>query len=111
MGYILEVIERNLRDSERGALESPALPHGELIPYPNRSGAAISVVRLEEPYGPGSEAVVSVGATLKGEGRAPHWKVHVPLSLAGQVAAAIMRAADPERGEGNVDDGRSLPPW
>ena len=90
-----------MRDTNSGDAHSPALPRGEVIRYRDRSDAAISVVRLEEPYGPGSGAVVSVGVSLKGEGRAPHWKVHVPLSLAPEVAAAILRAAG--GGEGDVD--------
>ncbi len=63
----------------------------ESFEYPNRKNAFITVQTLEEPYGPGSEPVVSVGCTLKGATDDPTWKVHVPLALANQVADAIQR--------------------
>ena len=63
----------------------------EHFEYPNRKDAFITVQTLEEPYGPGSESVISVGCTLKGVIEDPTWKVHVPLTLAAQVADAIGR--------------------
>ena len=63
----------------------------ESFEYPNRKNAFITVQTLEEPYGPGSEPVISVGCTLKGATDDPTWKVHVPLALASQVAGAIQR--------------------
>ena len=63
----------------------------ESFEYPNRRNAFITIQTLEEPYGPGSEPVVSVGCTLKGTTDDPSWKVHVPLSLAEDVAGAIQR--------------------
>ena len=63
----------------------------EYFEYPNRKNAFIIVQTLEEPYGPGSEPVISVGCTLKGAIEEPTWKVHVPLTLAAQVVDAIQR--------------------
>lgn len=100
MEYNELMIERNMRDEIVSSV-----PAGEVFPYDDRSDAVISVVRLEEPYGPGSPAVVSVGSSLKGRAREPTWKVHIPLSLAPDVAAALLRAADV--GEGDVREPRA----
>ena len=63
----------------------------ESFEYPNRKNAFVTVQTLEEPCGPGSLPVISVGCTLKGDIENPTWKVHVPLALAGQVSQAIQR--------------------
>jgi len=65
--------------------------------YENRENAAISVCVIDEPYGEGSESVVSVGCTLKGMPNVPTWVVHVPKHLASDVGYAIMQAVRPKQ--------------
>ena len=52
-----------------------------MIPYKNRLKSYILVTEIEEPYGAGSDPVVSIGCTLKDEIYNPTWKVHVPRDL------------------------------
>jgi hypothetical protein len=53
----------------------------KIIPYRDRESACITVTHLSEPYGPGTEPVISIGCTLKDTPSDPTWKVHVPLYL------------------------------
>ncbi len=62
--------------------------------YRTRENSYITVVKVEEPYGAGSECVVSVGCTLKGDAENPTWKVHIPMHLARDVASEILYMAD-----------------
>ena len=64
--------------------------------YADRPNAAISVAVIDEPYGPESESVVSVGCTLKGMPNVPTWVVHIPKHLASDVGYAIMQAVRPQ---------------
>lgn len=66
-----------------------------VFPYPDRERAAITVCRVQDPYGPGTGAVVSVGCTLKGQPESPTWVVHIPIELAIEVSHAIARSALP----------------
>ena len=52
-----------------------------IIPYVDRPNACIVVTKLEEPYGHGTDSVVSIGCTLKGDVNNPTWRVHVPTGL------------------------------
>jgi hypothetical protein len=61
-----------------------------VISYDDRSGAAISICKLSEPYGTGSSDVISIGVTLKNKPDAPTWKIHVPISLVEPVCRAMM---------------------
>jgi hypothetical protein len=65
----------------------------EVFPYDDLDNAYITVQLLDEPYGPGSRPVISIGSTLKGDIHHPSWKVHVPCGMAKNVADAILRAA------------------
>jgi len=60
-----------------------------VIPYKDRPRACILVTKLDEPYGPDSESVVSIGCTLKGDTSDPSWKVHVPLGLVPELINAL----------------------
>ena len=51
------------------------------IAYRDRKDAYITVARLDSPYGPESEPVISIGCTLKGKVEDPSWKVHIPLYM------------------------------
>ena len=62
------------------------------IPYRDRDGAWVSVARIEEPYGEGSEPVVTIGSTLKGKPNEPTWVVHVPANLVPRVCAAMLNS-------------------
>jgi hypothetical protein len=49
----------------------------------------ISVTKLEEPYGPGSGTVASIGISLDGNAESPEWKVHIPLDNVDEVIKAL----------------------
>ena len=66
------------------------------IPYRNRDKSSIIVAYLEEPYGPGSDPVVSIGCTLKDDVDNPTWKVHIPVDLVDEVVAAMKEASSSE---------------
>jgi len=55
------------------------------IPYTTRENSFIVIKSIDEPYGPGSESVVSVGCTLKGDIENPSWKVHIPKDILKEV--------------------------
>jgi predicted nucleotidyltransferase len=59
------------------------------IQYKDREKAFITIAEITEPYGEGSETVISVGSTLKGDIDNPSWKVHVPVYMIDQVIAAL----------------------
>lgn len=65
--------------------------------YSNRQKSYITVVLLDDPYGDGSEKVVSIGCTLKGDMQNPTWKVHVPLHLAESVGQELIRLSRPDK--------------
>ena len=66
------------------------------IQYKDREKAFITIAEITEPYGEGSETVVSVGSTLKGDIENPSWKVHVPVYMIDQIIEALH---DVKRGE------------
>lgn len=49
----------------------------------------ISVTKLSEPYGKGSNDVASIGISLAGESNDPEWKVHIPLENLDDVIKAL----------------------
>ncbi len=49
----------------------------------------ISVSKIDEPYGPGSHSVASIGISLSGDGENPEWKVHLPFNNLDDVIAAL----------------------
>lgn len=49
----------------------------------------ISIRKINEPYGPGSGTVASVGISLSGEVENPEWKVHIPLDNLDEVIKAL----------------------
>ena len=61
----------------------------EAFAYKDRDKAYITVRTIEEPYGEGSEPVVSVGCTLKGNLEDPTWKVHIPMGMLKAVALSL----------------------
>jgi hypothetical protein len=51
------------------------------IAYRDRKDSYITVTQLNNPYGPKSPPVISIGCSLKGNLEDPSWKVHVPLYM------------------------------
>ncbi len=49
----------------------------------------ISVTKVEEPYGPKSGTVASIGISLSGDTEKPDWKVHLPIDNLDEVIAAL----------------------
>ena len=39
----------------------------------------ISITKIDEPYGAGSNTVASIGVSLSGDASTPEWKVHIPM--------------------------------
>jgi hypothetical protein len=66
------------------------------IPYKDRDKSFIVVKEIFEPYGPGTDSVVSVGCTLKGDVEDPTWKVHIPKNILGDVIQALKDGLDNE---------------
>lgn len=49
----------------------------------------ISVTKIDEPYGPGSATVASIGISLDGNSDNPEWRVHIPLDNIDEVVEAL----------------------
>ncbi|RLA72424.1 MAG: hypothetical protein DRG24_03040 [Epsilonproteobacteria bacterium] len=49
----------------------------------------ISVSKIDQPYGPKSGTVVSIGISLAGDAEKPEWKVHLPLANLDEVIEAL----------------------
>lgn len=52
----------------------------------------ISVASIEEPYGKGSNSVVSIGISLKGNNDEPDWKAHIPYENLDDLIASLTEA-------------------
>ena len=52
----------------------------------------ISVADIQEPYGEGSNAVVSIGISLKGDSNEPDWKAHIPYENLDELLEALNEA-------------------
>jgi len=52
----------------------------------------ISVTTVEQPYGPNSESVASVGISLQAGATEPDWKVHIPKANIDAVIEALQEA-------------------
>ena len=51
----------------------------------------ISISKIEEPYGPKSGTVASIGISLAGKADEPEWKVHLPLGNLDAVIEALQK--------------------
>lgn len=60
-----------------------------VIPLSGTAKGVISVTKIEEPYGPDSHAVASVGISLSGNSENPEWKVHLPMDNLDAVIKAL----------------------
>ncbi len=52
----------------------------------------ITVTTVEQPYGPKSESVASIGISLQAGATEPDWKVHIPKANIDAVIAALQAA-------------------
>ncbi len=64
------------------------------IPLNGTKDGKIEVATLSQPYGEGSDPVVSVGVFLSGGSEEPGWKVHIPKDNIGAVIAALEEAKE-----------------
>jgi len=59
------------------------------IPLSGTKKGIISVRKIKEPYGAGSDSVASVGISLAGDAESLEWKVHIPLNNLDDVIKAL----------------------
>lgn len=59
------------------------------IPLDGTKKGVISVSKIDEPYGEGSDSVASIGISLSGDSKSPEWKVHIPLGNIDAVVEAL----------------------
>ena len=52
----------------------------------------ISITTVEQPYGPKSESVASIGISLQTGAEEPDWKVHIPKANIDDVISALQEA-------------------
>ena len=61
------------------------------IPLDGTKKGVISVTKVDEPYGAGSDSVASIGISLAGDAKNPEWKVHIPMGNIDAVVEALQR--------------------
>ena len=61
------------------------------IPLEGTNKGVISISKITEPYGEGSNTVASIGISLAGKADAPEWKVHLPLGNLDAVIEALQK--------------------
>jgi len=61
----------------------------KIIPLSGTNKGVISVTKIDEPYGTGSQTVASIGISLAGNADEPEWKVHIPLDNLDEVIKAL----------------------
>ena len=54
----------------------------------------ITVAVVEQPYGPESDNVVSIGISLQEDAAEPDWKVHLPKANIDAVITALQKAKE-----------------
>ncbi len=54
----------------------------------------ISISKIEEPYGPKSQPVVSIGISLKASSEEPDWKAHIPYENLDELILALQEAKE-----------------
>jgi len=59
------------------------------IPLDGTKKGVISISKIDEPYGAGSDSVASIGISLSGDAKNPEWKVHIPMGNIEAVVAAL----------------------
>ncbi len=66
----------------------------EVIQLNGTKNGLISVTKIEEPYGEGSETVASIGVSLAGNAKEPEWKVHIPIANLEELIKALEKLKD-----------------
>ncbi|WP_292658947.1 hypothetical protein [Nitratifractor sp.] len=66
----------------------------ETMPLAGTESGKIEVAVIQEPYGAGSDAVVSIGIFLNGDNDEPDWKVHLPKENIDGVINALQKAKE-----------------
>ena len=61
------------------------------LPLEGTKNGVISISKIEEPYGAGSNTVASIGISLAGNADEPEWKVHLPLGNLDAVIDALQK--------------------
>lgn len=61
------------------------------LPLEGTKNGVISISKIEEPYGTGSNTVASIGISLAGNADEPEWKVHLPLGNLNAVIEALQK--------------------
>ncbi len=61
------------------------------LPLEGTKNGVISISKIEEPYGTGSNTVASIGISLAGKADDPEWKVHLPLGNLDAVIEALQK--------------------
>jgi hypothetical protein len=61
------------------------------IPLNGTKNGVISISKINQPYGPDSHSVASIGISLSGNAEAPEWKVHLPLTNLDAVIEALQK--------------------
>ena len=64
------------------------------IPLSGTDKGIISISNMDEPYGNGSNSVVSIGVSIKGDDDNPDWKAHIPYENIDEVIKALKEAKD-----------------
>ncbi|MGA9045122.1 hypothetical protein [Sulfuricurvum sp.] len=59
------------------------------IPLDGTKKGVISISKVDEPYGDGSDSVASIGISLSGDAKNPEWKVHLPMGNIDAVVEAL----------------------
>ncbi|MEW5832807.1 MAG: hypothetical protein AB1763_08220 [Campylobacterota bacterium] len=59
------------------------------IPLDGTKKGVISISKIDEPYGEGSDSVASIGVSLSGDAKNPEWKVHIPMGNIDAVVDAL----------------------
>ena len=54
----------------------------------------IEVAIINEPYGEGSQSVVSIGIFLNADAQEPNWKAHIPKANIDEVINALKKAKE-----------------
>ncbi len=62
------------------------------IPLSGTDKGVISISNMDEPYGEGSNSVVSIGISIKGNDNNPDWKAHIPYENIDEVIEALKEA-------------------
>jgi hypothetical protein len=59
------------------------------VPLEGTKKGVISISKVDEPYGAGSDGVASIGISLSGDAKNPEWKVHIPMGNIDAVIEAL----------------------